>query len=268
MHSIMGLSEISHREIYHREFDLAQDFPPSCTVQLVHNNSYACPRLPRARATPVPPARPSARPSPPNAPRPPQVTFTTSCVLMPPKAQWARFIAIKRNHMKPSIKRPPYPHVTLVAPFVPPAHLPAAAALLRAALQGVEPFSLRFASFELFDNRSNSTLYLPPEESRPGALRALRDTCVALVPDTPAAAAAREKAFEAHLGVGFFPDRARARACQAAYQAEWEPIDYVVREVYFVARPAQDAPWEVRAVVPLGRAPGAPVIAVGETTRL
>ena len=35
MHSTRGLGEISQSEIYHRDFDLARKFPPSC-------NSHAC----------------------------------------------------------------------------------------------------------------------------------------------------------------------------------------------------------------------------------
>ena len=33
IHSTRGLREISHSEIYHREFDLARNFPPSCITK-------------------------------------------------------------------------------------------------------------------------------------------------------------------------------------------------------------------------------------------
>jgi len=42
---------------------------------------------------------------------------TSSCVVMPPWQHWKPFVDLKQRHMKPSIKRPPYPHITMFAPF-------------------------------------------------------------------------------------------------------------------------------------------------------
>ena len=65
--------------------------------------------------------------------------------------------------MNPRIKRPPYPHVTLLAPFVAPEYFDEAQLKLREVAKNIEPFRLQFALFELFNNAHSSTLYLKPE---------------------------------------------------------------------------------------------------------
>ena len=69
------------------------------------------------------------------------------CVIMPPRELWAPFVEIKKNHMNPRIKRPPYPHITLCAPFVHPKYYVEAKAKIREALKGIEPFEINFLSY-------------------------------------------------------------------------------------------------------------------------
>ena len=59
IHSTRGLREISLSEIYHREFDMARKFPPSCIMAYLGNrykpscnNGRSC-NSPHARHTPV-----------------------------------------------------------------------------------------------------------------------------------------------------------------------------------------------------------------------
>ena len=82
---------------------------------------------------------------------------------MPPRELWAPFISIKKNHMNPNIKRPPYPHITLCAPFVHPKFYKDAKNKLRDVLKNIEPFEICFANFDLFKNNYSTTLYLAPE---------------------------------------------------------------------------------------------------------
>ena len=89
----------------------------------------------------------------------------SACVIMPPRDLWAPFVEIKKNHMNPHIKRPPYPHITLCAPFVHPKHFKEAKSKFREVLKNIEPFELSFANFELFKYDSSTTLYLAPESS-------------------------------------------------------------------------------------------------------
>ena len=88
------------------------------------------------------------------------------CVIMPPRDLWAPFVEIKKNHMNPRIKRPPYPHITLCAPFVHPKHYTAAKTKIREVLKSIEPFEINFANFEVFKNDYSSTLYLAPQSEK------------------------------------------------------------------------------------------------------
>ena len=69
-------------------------------------------------------------------------------------------VDIKKNHMNPRIKRPPYPHITLLAPFVPYIERDAAYLALRAELASMNPFLLRIQHLKIFYNNSSYTLYL------------------------------------------------------------------------------------------------------------
>jgi hypothetical protein len=69
------------------------------------------------------------------------------------------------------------------------------------------------------------------------------------------------------LRIGYFKKEAEATELAAKYQATWKPLSFLAKEIYFMSRSSQDAPWEVRDVVPLGgQLRGKPCFATGETT--
>ena len=123
----------------------------------------------------------------------------SACVIMPPRDLWAPFVEIKKNHMNPKIKRPPYPHITLCAPFVHPKHYKAAKSKLRETLKNIEPFEINFANFELFKNNYSTTLYLSPE-SDVEVTQLYKELIAAL----PWSIVQKQNNFEPHIGVGFF----------------------------------------------------------------
>ena len=67
-----------------------------------------------------------------------------------PASSASTFVEIKKNHMNPRIKRPPYPHITLAAPFVHPKHYTSAKIKIREALKSIKQFEINFAKFQLF----------------------------------------------------------------------------------------------------------------------
>lgn len=189
----------------------------------------------------------------------PQVA-SSAVVIMPPKELWGPFVDIKKNHMNPKIKRPPYPHITLLAPFVPLKDFPEAAKILRAHLQNVEPFTISFNNFQLFRNKGSSTLYLEPEESRLNALQDLFQTISTLFPNS------HRNSFEPHIGVGFFKDAKEAQFLQKKYQQTWTPLAFQIKEIYLLSRDTQESPWEVKEIVCLGKEETKSFISKGETT--
>jgi 2'-5' RNA ligase len=184
------------------------------------------------------------------------------CVIMPPRELWAPFISIKKNHMNPNIKRPPYPHITLCAPFVHPKFYKDAKNKLRDVLKNIEPFEICFANFDLFKNNYSTTLYLAPESEV--EINLLYKELIATLPWN---IVQKQNNFEPHIGVGFFKGKKNdAEFLQKKYQADWTPLKFTVQEIYFLRRRSQDSPWEIEEIVPLGEKVQQPVFKIGETT--
>ena len=184
------------------------------------------------------------------------------CVIMPPRELWAPFISIKKNHMNPNIKRPPYPHITLCAPFVHPKFYKDAKNKFRDVLKNIEPFEICFANFDLFKNNYSTTLYLAPESEV--EINLLYKELIATLPWN---IVQKQNNFEPHIGVGFFKGKKNdAEFLQKKYQADWTPLKFTVQEIYFLRRRSQDSPWEIEEIVPLGEKVQQPVFKIGETT--
>lgn len=184
------------------------------------------------------------------------------CVIMPPRNLWAPFVEIKKNHMNPNIKRPPYPHITLCAPFVHPKHYKDAKIKIREAIKGIEPFEINFANFELFKNNYSSTLYLAPESEVE-----INQLYKALIGVLPWSIVQRQNNFEPHIGVGYFKNnKNKAEILQKKYQSSWIPLKFTVQEVYFLRRKSKESPWEIEEIVSLGEKEQIPAFKIGETT--
>jgi 2'-5' RNA ligase len=183
------------------------------------------------------------------------------CVIMPPKDLWAPFVDIKKNHMNPKIKRPPYPHITLLAPFAHPKHYVEAKKTVREALKSIEPFEINFASFKLFNNTKSATMYLAPESST--ELEHLHEVLSSSVPES---VTQKQNDFEAHIGVGYFKNSRDAEQLKKKYQETWQPLKFVVQEVYFLSRSGQEMPWQVQEIVSLGSTEALTNFKIGDTT--
>ena len=186
----------------------------------------------------------------------------SACVIMPPRDLWAPFVEIKKNHMNPHIKRPPYPHITLCAPFVHPKHFKEAKSKFREVLKNIEPFELSFANFELFKYDSSTTLYLAPESSLE-----ISQIYKALIGCLPTSIVQKQNNFEPHIGVGFFKGKNNeAESLQKKYQSSWIPLKFTVQEIYFLRRKSKESPWEVEEIVSLGEKELPSLFKIGETT--
>ena len=184
------------------------------------------------------------------------------CVIMPPRELWAPFVEIKKNHMNPRIKRPPYPHITLCAPFVHPKYYIEAKSKIREVLKSIEPFEINFANFELFKNDYSTTLYLAPQSNT--EITQLYKTLMATLPSS---ITQKQNNFDPHIGVGFFKGKNNdAEMLQKKYQSNWTPLKFNVQEIYFLRRRHQESPWEVEEIVSLGEKELPPLFKIGDTT--
>eukprot|EP01127_Copromyxa_protea_P010504 TRINITY_DN2556_c0_g1_i2.p1 TRINITY_DN2556_c0_g1~~TRINITY_DN2556_c0_g1_i2.p1 ORF type:complete len:195 (+),score=21.56 TRINITY_DN2556_c0_g1_i2:42-626(+) len=157
-----------------------------------------------------------------------QCVASSSLVVMPPPEYWPAFVDIKKNHMNPKIKRPPYPHITLLQPFAHERHFSEARSKLAILLKNVKPFRITINSFKLFENGSSCTMYLEPEVQPPNALDNLYSILSDAFPEVG------KSDFDAHIGVGYFRDLGKARMLQLKYQKNWKPMSWVVDEIYIM----------------------------------
>ena len=180
------------------------------------------------------------------------VSFSSSIVSMPPPEFWKQFVDIKKNHMNPKIKRPPFPHVTLIQPFLPYSDFKKASNLLTEKLSTFKSFSVEISTFEIFKNKTNSTLYLNPITEPKDSYEYLFSIVKSVFGDC----LKENFNFSPHIGVGFFTDHKKAKDLQQKYQKEWKTIKFEVKEIYFMTHKTKDSPFEVRNVIPFGDSNG------------
>jgi poly(A) polymerase len=172
----------------------------------------------------------------------------SAVVLIPPEALWPPIQRLRTVHDKHAGRW--MPHVTLLYGFVPEEHFEAAAALAAEALASFEPFTVRFERLDLFRHRGSCTLWARPD-SRPHArLNALQAALQSAFPRCDEQSRHSEAGFTPHLSLGQTEVRGAAETL-AAWQRDWSPLEFEVREVQLISRRG-DGPFEVRYTVTLG----------------
>ncbi|WP_257460766.1 poly(A) polymerase [Archangium lipolyticum] len=175
----------------------------------------------------------------------------SAVVLIPPEEAWAPIQALRAVHDSKYERW--MPHVTLLYPFVPEEYFGEAEALIAEALRDIEPFEVMLAGFEHFEHRASVTAWLRPEDRPHGALKALQSALEAALPHCDEQGRKSERGFTPHLSIGQLPRAAASetRRTLAAWEKEWRPLRFEVREVCLISRRGNE-PFEVRRRVPLG----------------
>ncbi len=174
---------------------------------------------------------------------------SSSIVILPPPEHWEAFLAIKRKHMDPKIRRPAYPHVTLMAPFLPHAYFSAASTHGAAHCRHIPPFQLTFATLKLFHNQKGVTLYVDAIDEPPGCLQSVVNALATAFPMH-----VRRGEFKAHIGLGLFANATEAEAARAQYQQRWRPVSFRVQSLTLMHRESEESPFEGKGFIPLGLA--------------
>ena len=157
-----------------------------------------------------------------------------SLVILPPKEDWGPFVEIKKNHMNPKIKRPPFPHITLLGSLNPDE-----IDLVGPLVSDCEPFDLEISSFKVFENKNNSTLYLDPKEDLNNNADNMRAIHRRL-----SDGGLRTRDFEPHIGIAFCDSVKQANALRDKYQNGFPVIRFRVTHVYVMKRNGETDPFE------------------------
>ncbi len=159
-------------------------------------------------------------------------THRTAIVVIPPQSLWPPIQAIRQQYDR-QLRRW-MPHINLVYPFRPLEEFPALVEPLTDACRRIAPFAVQLAEFRFFHHGGERyTLWLAPEPK--ASLLQLQAAISVVVPDCDDVSRF-EGGFTPHLSVGQVRGRTRMRKLITELQAGWQPLRFVVREIYMIWR--------------------------------
>jgi RNA 2',3'-cyclic 3'-phosphodiesterase len=160
------------------------------------------------------------------------LTHTTAVVIVPPAECWPPIQAIRQRYDRQA--RRWMPHITLLYPFYPREHWPAASVALASACAQTAPFDVNLAAFDRFRQpRQQYALWLATTPPEP--LIALQ---TALWRAAPECDSTRRHAhgFTPHLSVGQARGEAQQAQRLAAMRADWQPLRFSVGSIQLIWR--------------------------------
>ena len=84
-----------------------------------------------------------------------------------------------------------------------------------------------------------------------GAIHELHEACVRVFPTCDHLSKKSPKGFTPHISMGYFESLDSLKDHIDIYSKDWAPIEFEVKEVYFLSR-LGSVPYELRKVIPLG----------------
>jgi 2'-5' RNA ligase len=177
----------------------------------------------------------------------PLKTHRTAVTAIPPQHVWEPIQAIRRRYDR-HIRRW-MPHVNLLYPFMPLAHVSEVLPQLEAAAGQVPAFEVTLKDLRIFTHASGrSTLWLAPQpqEAFIRLQRALQTAFPAYDEQSRFA-----HGFTPHLSVGQATASTAHRLVEAL-QADWQPLRFNLDALALIWR-AADTPFEVANWLPLAR---------------
>jgi 2'-5' RNA ligase len=177
----------------------------------------------------------------------PAKTHHTAVAAIPPNKIWGPIQAIREGHDRQF--RRWMPHLTLLYPFRPEREFEAAGRALAATCASQPPVATVLSEFRYFVHPSGkATVWLLPEPEE--AYVALQAALQAVFPDCDDQSRF-EGGFAPHLSVGQADSEKAAEMLCARLQANWTPLQFVLRDVSVIRREA-DTPFEVALRIPFG----------------
>jgi len=174
--------------------------------------------------------------------------FTSAMVILPPKRFLAPINKIRAAHDK-SMGRW-LTHVPVVYPFVPNDDFPRAHNNLKPVLKSIRPFTVRLSKINYFNQKTAASVYVAPEATPANSIAELQKKVEAVFPEYNDLVLKGESGFAPHMTLGQF-DKEGIEQTVSKLQAEWQPVEFPVKELYLISRNG-DQPFEVRLAMQLG----------------
>eukprot|EP00005_Dracoamoeba_jomungandri_P003874 CAMPEP_0174258870 /NCGR_PEP_ID=MMETSP0439-20130205/7788_1 /TAXON_ID=0 /ORGANISM="Stereomyxa ramosa, Strain Chinc5" /LENGTH=306 /DNA_ID=CAMNT_0015342541 /DNA_START=39 /DNA_END=959 /DNA_ORIENTATION=+ len=181
--------------------------------------------------------------------------YTSAVCLIPPPRCWPSDGAIqqiRKVHDKSYVRW--MPHANFVYGFLPDAYFDEAQEKLAQTVLDVAPFWVSFDSFRYFaHSRRSFTAWLEPTVigGDQSVLVDLQSKLESAYPHCNEQSTKSDAGFIPHVSVGQFKNEAQMKKCIKEWESNWEPIRFLVKEMYIISR-TRDDPFEVRKVIPFG----------------
>jgi poly(A) polymerase len=173
--------------------------------------------------------------------------YESMLAIIPPEELFPPIQAIRQQYDGSRFIRIP-PHITLLCGFIPEQYFDEVVDLIAPILAKIEPFTIKFADFEIFTHLKSSTAYLRPIVKPEGALHELQNTLYQLFPQCYEQNTKTIEGFNPHLSVGQF-----ANADEAAEKLpQWHPLKFTVDSVVLMSR-QRNEPCEIRQIIGIGK---------------
>ena len=158
--------------------------------------------------------------------------YTSAVAIIPPEKKWDPIQEIRKVHDR-QINRW-MPHITLIYPFRPDFEYPDLEKKFLEASKQIVSFEIVLTNFKYFNHgHQKYTMWLDPEPSE--LVVNLQAELLKIVPDCNDVNN-YNYAFTPHLSVGQFNRRKVLEQKMREFQNSWIPIEYEVKEIYFICR--------------------------------
>ena len=178
-----------------------------------------------------------------------RVATLTVCLVPPPAATsvWEQITRARTEFKDPGLFRWP-PHVNLLYPFLnskpqddgSDMHLvdPAILKRLHEATRQVEPFQVSLERLGTFGGKNRGVLWLYPSSNN-GDGETVHVLYQKLVEKFPECSTSHQP-FNPHMTVSHFETLEMAQAAQEKLEEWWQPMDFIVNEIYLLQRKGDD----------------------------
>jgi RNA 2',3'-cyclic 3'-phosphodiesterase len=175
--------------------------------------------------------------------------FHTALIISPPPILWSQFQKIRQIH--DSAYERWMPHINLAFPFVDPNDFDNAYEILQKKFGSLKPFKIIFKDLGVFKHAKKAVLWANPQCEN-GEIQEIEKGILECLPFCDDLTKKSEDgSFHPHLTLGQF-DLKKIDSVLPSFQKKWDPISFLVNEIYLIERSSQTTPFYVKKTIKFG----------------
>ncbi|KAK5584469.1 hypothetical protein RB653_006081 [Dictyostelium firmibasis] len=177
--------------------------------------------------------------------------FKSAIIISPPIELSIQIQQYRKKYDKAFVRW--MPHINLIFPFVKINDFNSVYDLLRKELSDFPAFKLVFKEVSFFQHGNNYVVWLKPETPEdPTIINRLQAKLESLLPGFNELSNKSPAGFQPHLTLGQFNGKKEAEQKIASIQADLQPIEFEVSEIFMINRNG-DVPFSIENTIRLSR---------------